>query len=110
MASINIAGIVKDMLAAAKPVLEGYWKEVKPFVEKESKSFAQNLAMIAKLKIQGKMTREEALLHIEIQKNSFRTVLTAVQGLGLLAVENALNAAIGVIRKAVNTAIGWTLL
>ena len=110
MASINIASLAKDMLGAAKPALEGYWKEVKPFVEKESKSFVQNLAMIAKLKLQGKMSKEEALLHIQIQKNSYRTVLLAVEGLGLLAVENALNAAIGAIRKAVNTAIGWTLL
>lgn len=108
--AINIAAIAKDMLNAAKPVLQNYWKEVKPYVEKESKAFAQNLAMIAKLKLEGRITREEALLHIEIQKNSFRTVLLAIQGLGLIAVENALNAAIGVIATTVNKAIGWNLL
>lgn len=108
--AINISSIAKDMLNAAKPILQNYWKEVKPYVEKESKAFAQNLAMIAKLKLEGKITREEALLHIEIQKNSYRTVLLAIQGLGLIAVENALNAAIGVIATTVNKAIGWNLL
>lgn len=108
--ALNIASLAKDMLNAAKPVLEGYWKEVKPYVEKESKSFVQNLAMIAKLKLQGSITKEEALLHIQIQKNSYRTVLLAVEGLGLIAVENALNAAIAAISKTVNTAIGWSLL
>ena len=66
--------------------------------------------MIAKLKIEGKITKEEALLHIQIQKNSYRTVLLAVEGLGLIAVEGALNAAIGVISTTVNKAIGWNLL
>src|SRR5258705_283871 len=108
--ALNISALAKDMLNAAKPILGKYWKEVKPYVEKESKSFVQNLAMIAKLKIEGKITKEEALLHIQIQKNSYRTVLLAVEGLGLIAVESALNAAIGVIKGAVNTAIGWNLL
>lgn len=108
--AINVASIAKDMLNASKPILQKYWKEVKPYAEKESKAFAQNLAMIAKLKLENKITKEEALLHIEIQKNSFRTVLLAVQGLGLVAVENALNAAIGVVAGAVNKAIGWNLL
>ncbi len=108
--SLNLAALAKDMLNATKPILEGYWKEVKPFVEKESKNFAQNLLMIEKLKKQDKITKDEALLHIQIQKNSYRTVLLAVEGLGLIAVENALNAAIGAIKKAVNTAIGWNLL
>ena len=98
------------MLNAAKPILQNAWKEVKPFAEKESKAFAQNLAMIGKLKIEGKITKEEALLHIQIQKNSFRTVLLAIQGLGLIAVENALNAAIAVIASTVNKTIGWNLL
>jgi len=108
--SLNVSAIAKDMLNAAKPVLQNYWKEVKPYVEKESKAFAQNLAMIAKLKLEGKITKEEALLHIQIQKNSYRTVLLAIQGLGLIAVENALNAAIAVVAGAVNKAIGWNLL
>lgn len=107
---LNVSAIAKDMLNAAKPILQNSWKEVKPYAEKESKAFAQNLAMIARLKLEGKITKEEALLHIQIQKNSYRTVLLAIQGLGLIAVENALNAAIGVISTTVNKAIGWNLL
>lgn len=108
--ALNVSALAKDMLNAAKPVLQKFWKEAKPYAEKESKAFVQNLAMIAKLKLEGKITKEEALLHIQIQKNSYRTVLLAVEGLGLIAVEGALNAAIGVISTAVNKAIGWNLL
>lgn len=108
--SLSVAQLSKDMLEAARPALEEFWKDVKPFAEKEAKGFAQNLVMIEKLKLQGKISAEAAALHIEIQKNSFRTVLMTVQGLGIIAVERALLAAIDVIRSTVNKAIGWKLL
>ena len=107
---LNILNLVKEMITAAKPALQTYWKDVKPYAEKESRSFVQNLAMIEKLKLQGEITKDEALIHIQIQKNSFRTVLLAIKGLGILTAENAINAAIGAIKNTVNTAIGWTLL
>jgi hypothetical protein len=108
--ALNIAQLTKDMLNAAKPVLQDFWKDAKPYAEKEAKAFAQNLAMIEKLKIQGKISKEAAAIHIDIQKNSFRAVLLTIQGLGILAVQDALNAAFGVIRGTVNKAIGWILL
>ncbi len=62
-----------------------------------------------KLKLEGKITKE-AQLHIEIQKGAFRTVLMSIKGLGLIAVENTINAALGAVAKTVNKAIGWGLL
>jgi hypothetical protein len=50
------------------------------------------------------------LLHIEIQKSTFRTVLLSIKGLGLIAVEDTINAALGAIAKVVNKAIGWEVL
>ena len=47
---------------------------------------------------------------MEIQKNASRTVLLTIEGLGLLAVEAAINAALNVVKDAVNTGIGFTLL
>ncbi len=108
--ALSIPELVKDMLNASKPVLKNYWKEVKPFAEKESRSFAQNLVMIEKLKLTGDLTEKEAKLHVKLQTNSFRTVLLAIEGLGIIAVENAINAAIGAIRKTVNTSLGWAIL
>ena len=107
---LNLAQLSKDMLAAAKPALQNFWTDAKPYAEKETKAFAQNLVMIEKLRLLGKISKEAAVLHVEIQKNSFRTVLLTIEGLGILAVEDALNAAIGVIRTTVNKAIGFALL
>jgi hypothetical protein len=108
--ALNTSQLLKDMLGAAQPVLKNFWKEAKPYAEMEFRNFAQNLVMIEKLKLQGVINKEKALIHIDIQKNSFRTVLLTIEGLGVLAVEAALNAALGVIKKTVNTAIGWILL
>jgi len=47
---------------------------------------------------------------IGIQQNAFKIVLLSEEGLGLLTVEAALNAVLKVIRSAVNTALGFTLI
>jgi hypothetical protein len=108
--ALNVSELLKEMLGAAKPVVEKFWKEAKPFAETQFKNLAQNLVMIEKLKLKGVITKEKALIHLDIQKNSFRTVLLTIEGLGILAVEAALNAALGVVKKTVNTAIGWNIL
>jgi len=98
------------MLSAAKDNLGKFWKQAKPFAENEAISMANKLLMIEKLKLTGKISKAEALLHIEIQKSAFRTVLLSIEGLGLIAVENTINAALGAIAKVVNKAIGWLVL
>jgi hypothetical protein len=108
--ALNASQLLKEMLGAAQPILVKHWKETKPYAEKELKSFTHNLIMIEKLKLQNLITKEKALIHVDIQKNSFRTVLLTIEGLGILAVEKALNAALDVVRKTVNTAIGFSLL
>ncbi len=108
--ALNISDLVKEMLDGAKPLLQNFWNDARPYAEKEAKAFALNLAMIEKLKRKGKISKEAARLHVEIQKNSFRTVLLTIEGIGILAVSAALDAAFGAIRGTVNKAIGWALL
>ena len=47
---------------------------------------------------------------MNIQKNAIQMVLLAIEGIGILAVENAINAAISVVQDTVNKALGWTIL
>lgn len=110
MENLDINKLLEDMLNAAKGEFNNYWKEVKPYAETEFKSFVENLALIGRLKLQGKMTEEKALIHIDMQKNSMRMVFLTIEGLGLLTIQNAINAVIDVIKSTVNTAIGWTIL
>lgn len=108
--ALSASQLGKDILAALKGTLSEKWPEIKEYGEAEAKKLAQTLVMIEALKVAGKINEEQAALHLEIQKNSSRTVLLTIEGLGVLAAEAALNAALNVVRDAVNTAIGFVLL
>lgn len=108
--SLSASQLGKDILGAFKGVLTKKWPDIKEYGEAEAKKLAQTLVMIEALKVAGKINEEQATLHIEIQKNATRTVLLTLEGLGILAVEAAINAALNVVKNTVNTAIGFALL
>lgn len=108
--SLKVTELGKDMLGAFMTVLKGKAPEIKQYAETESKKLAQTFLMIEKLHLSGTITDEEAKLHLDIQKNATRSVLLSLQGLGLLAVEQAINAALNVVKVAVNKAIGIALI
>lgn len=110
MANLDFAKLVTDMMGAAKGALKKHWKEAKPYAEKEINSFTENLKLVAELKLKGKISEEQAKLYIDIQKSSMRIVLLTIEGLGILAVEAAINAVIDIVRDTVNKSIGWKLL
>lgn len=108
--SIDAGELAGNMLGAMQGVLSEKWPEIKEYGESEAKKLAQSVVMIETLKAANKIDEEEAVLHFSIQKNASRTVLLAIEGLGVLAVEQALNAALDVVKDAVNTALGFTLI
>jgi hypothetical protein len=98
------------MSDAAREVLDESWPDVKEYARSEFKKIAESIAMIARLRAAGKISAKKARLHLDIQKNASRMVLLTVEGLGILTVERAINAALGVVRDTVNTAVGFALL
>ena len=108
--SIDIEEIGKQMIEAAKGVVNDKWPATKSYFEAESKAYAARLATIVQLRTDGLISEERAKQHVAFQNNSWETVLLAVEGLNQLIVEQALNAAIKVIRDTVNKAIGFELL
>jgi len=107
---IDVSKLSLDMLNAAKIVLLQEWPEVQNYAKTEFKKIAEDIAMIQEMKLNDEITEERARLHLEIQKNATRTVLLAIQGLGIIAVEQAINAALDVVKGTVNKALGWDLL
>ncbi|PVW15808.1 hypothetical protein DDV96_05950 [Marixanthomonas spongiae] len=98
------------MLAAAKGVMEANWEDVKPYAEQEFKNLSENLQLIIRLRAENKITEEQAKLYLDIHKSSVKIVLLTIEGLGILAVEQAINAALDVVKDTVNTAIGFVLI
>ena len=110
MPTFNVEELLNNMLKAAKKSLEKKWPGIRDLATSEFRKFAQNIEDIRLMKKKKSITREQAQLQLDIQKNSIKTVLLTEEGLGLLAVEAAINAAMDAIRATVNAAIGWALL
>jgi hypothetical protein len=110
MADLKPAELAKAIVAAMKGSFGQQWPKVKDFAEGEGKKLATSLAQITKLKLTGQITEGESSVLFEMQKNATRAVLLAIEGMGIIAVEQAINAAIDALRGTVNTAIGFALL
>lgn len=108
--SLDAGELASKMFEAFKGKFSDKWPDVKDYAEAESKKLAENFVMIEKLKLTGQITDEQATLHHEIQRNASRSVLLTVEGLGLIAVEQAVNAAMDVLKEAVNGALDFALL
>lgn len=108
--SLNASLLGKDILTAFQSTFTSKWPDIKDYAEAEARKMAQTLVMIESLKISGKINEEQAALHLEIQRNATRMVLLTLEGLGILAVEAAINAALSVVKESVNTAVGFALL
>ncbi len=108
--TINVADLAAKMLTAFSDELSDKWPEIKSYAEAETKKLAENFVLIEKLLITGEINEQQAKLHHDIQKNATRTVLLTVEGLGIVAVEQAINAAMDALKDTVNTALNFTLL
>lgn len=108
--ALSASQLSKDMLASFSVELKSKWPDIKDYAKTEAKKLAETLVMIEKLHVTEKITDEQAQLHIDIQRNSTRIVLLALEGLGLLAVEAAINAALDVVKTTVNTSVGFALI
>lgn len=107
---INLSDLLKEMSEVSKKILKAKWKKVRPMAELQLKSILHNLEQIAALKIKGKITEEQARLHIKIQKESIRTILLSFEGIGIVAAEQVINETLAVIKNTANKYIGWKLL
>lgn len=108
--ALKASSLVKEMLVAAKGEVSERWPDVKIYAETEAKKLAQTLVMIEKLKVAGQISKKQADILLDMQKQTSRVVLLTIEGLSLLGAEAAVNAAIKSIRDAVNDSIGWRLI
>jgi hypothetical protein len=102
--------MAKDMLHAALPILKQDAPGIAAFAEGEFKKIAQQLVTIESELHEGQINQEQAKILIEMQKSASRVVLLTAKGLSMLTVEKALNAALDVVRTAVNTAAKVAIL
>lgn len=105
-----IRELAASMTAAATDSLGSDWPKVRDYARPELARLARSLLDIGRLAAEEKISLEEARSLVEIHKNTTRMVMLTVKGIGILAVEGAINAALGAVRDTVNTALGVALL
>ena len=108
--SIKLSDILTPMLNAAKDSFGQDWPKVNDYGKAEMKKLAQSLVNIAKYAAEGKITKAEAKALLQIHRNTTIMVLLTIEGLGIIAVEKAINAALGAAKAAINTAAGIAIL
>jgi hypothetical protein len=108
--ALDAKDLLGPMLNAVKPVLSKYWGDVKDFAETEAEKMAKTLATITELRVANKINDQQAQALLDMQRHSMQAVFLAVEGIGLIAAQNAINAALGAVKDMVNKAIGFALL
>jgi hypothetical protein len=108
--SLPVKEVLKPMLDAVRASLAKDWKKVERYAKPEFDRLARSLRDIAALAAEGAISAAEARSLLSIHRNTTRTVLLTVEGMGVIAVEKAINAALGAVKDAVNRAAGVTVL
>ncbi|HZT36010.1 MAG TPA: hypothetical protein VFA15_08820 [Nitrososphaera sp.] len=108
--AIDVQSLASEMLGAALPILKKDADDAESFAKVEFTKIAQTIASIGGQLATNQITERQAVLLLNMQKLASQNVLLTLEGLGLLAVEAAINAALGVVRSTVNTAVGFALL
>lgn len=106
MADFDFKQVIKDALALTKNELGTSFKKVKPFAEHEFRQFSESALFLAELKLKGTIDEEEFQSRLVLQKLALTNVLLAMKGVGIVAAQNVVNGVLGIVAKAVETAIG----
>ena len=108
--ALDVGTLASQMLAAALPVLKKGAQDAESFAKTEFTKIAQTIVGIGEQLAIGQINKQQAGLLLDMQTSASRNVLLTLEGLALLAVEEAINAALGVVKTAVNTALGFALI
>jgi hypothetical protein len=108
--SLNVEQLGMDMLNAIKPILQAHWAKVAPYATAEAKKLAICAAQIEAGYLAGEIDADTAKILRDMQASAARSALTTVQTIGLIAAQDAINAALKVLTGAVNKAIGLAIL
>jgi len=108
--ALDVETLAENMLGAALPILKKGAEDVESFAKTEFTKIAQTIVSIGEQLTAGQINQQQAGLLLEMQTSASRNVLLCLEGLALLAVEEAINAALAVVKAAVNTAFKVPLI
>jgi hypothetical protein len=108
--TLDIEALATSMIEAARAALAGRGPALQAAAEMELHRLAGALADIGTLLAQGEIDPERAKSLANIHRLSVRSVLRSVEGLGVLAADQTLQAVTGVAASVLNRIVGFELL
>jgi hypothetical protein len=108
--SLDISELGENVLGAASSSLGTSWEQARRIAEPQLRELARIAGDLGQRVVSGALTEAEAKALFSIHVNTTKTVLLAVEGLGILAVEAAINAVLDVLKATANTALGFDLV
>ena len=108
--ALDLTELATNMASAAKEVLTESWDEVQPLAEANIFLLAEGITNIEEKIFLGDISEEKAKKLLRMKKNTLEIALLTIEGLSLIAVEQTINAALNVVKDAVNTALNFTLI
>jgi len=100
----------EKMFVAAKSSLGPMFKLVQQFLKYEMEKLAITIRMLVQGVANGDISKTEAKILLNQQKVATAAVLTCAEGMTAVAVQAAINAALGVLKGFVNGKVGFALL
>ena len=107
--NLDIGKVVSNMVQASSSALIKGGKQAVEFATHEYTQFIGDIEHIQTMAEKGTITEETAQALVEQHKFSMQAVLLTVEGLGLITVQNAINAALKVLNDVLRTVSGAAL-
>lgn len=100
----------EKMLEGAKTAFGEKFAKVRTFARAEAEKLAVTLRMIIEARHRNEISEDESRILLNQQKVASAAVLAAIEGMTAVAVQAAIDAALGVVRQFVNGKLGFNLL
>lgn len=105
MAELDYKSVAKDMIAAMEPVVKDHISDIRELAEDELEDFAKRSAILTKKVKDGKLSQRQAEAILRIRRNAVETVLISIAGISVVAAQDAINAALSVLKDAISSVI-----
>lgn len=108
--ALDLTKLATNMASAAKEVLTESWDDIQPLAEANLFLLAEGITNIEEKYLLGDISEEKAKKLLRMKKNTLEIALLTIEGLSLIAVEQAINAALNIVKDAVNSALNFALI
>ncbi|MGY4727961.1 hypothetical protein [Burkholderia pyrrocinia] len=102
--------VLDDMLKAAEQAAGAQWPTLNAYAQQEFQTLTGVATQIEARKVGGTISEVNAQFLAGQYEAAAKSVLYAVEGLSNIVIQSAWNAAMAVLRTALNDATGWALL